>query len=198
MSEENQRRLSESTERITELLQLAADGVPGAREELYERIYGDLRGLAKMVIRGKPRGDLDTTDLIQEVVVRFEAGGAIAKYPNRRVLFSVAIRAMNQVLIDHYRRRKKLVDSPDRNGHDLDHVFDRLQEQVGYDFESLQHALKQLEATAPRQFSVLSFRIYGGFTVTEVAEMLEVSRQTVERDWKLARAKLFKFMTEHS
>lgn len=198
MSEESQQPLQESAGRITELLQLAATGVLEAKEELYEKIYDDLRRLAKMVIRGKPRGDLDTTDLIQEVVVRFETGGALAKYPNRRVLFAVAIRAMNQVLVDHYRRRKKLIDSPDRNAHDLDHVLNKLQEQVGYDFDSLQYGLKQLEATAPRQFSVLSHRIYGGLTISEVAEVLDVSRQTVERDWRLARAKLFKFMTEHS
>lgn len=193
MSEESRKPI-ESVERLTDLLQLAATEVPGAKDELYKRIYEDLRGFAKMIIRKKPRGDLDTTDLIQEAVVRFEAAGALAKYPNRRVLFSVAIRAMNQVLIDHYRRRKKLIDSPDRSRSTLDDLLEKLETQVGHDFESLQHGLEQLEAESPRQFGVLSHRIYGGFTIEEVAGIMEVSRQTVERDWRLARAKLFKYM----
>lgn len=194
MNEDTWQPPLESVERLTDLLQLAATEVPGAKDELYKRIYGNLRGFAKMVISRKPRGDLDTTDLIQEVIVRFEAAGALAKYPNRRVLFAVAIRAMNQVLVDHYRRRKKLIDSPDRIRSKLDDVVGKLETQMGHDFESLQHGLEQLEAESPRQFAVLSYRIYGGFTIAEVADLLEVSRQTVERDWRLARAKLFKVM----
>ena len=55
-------------------------------------------------------------------------------------------------------------------------------------------ALRQLEVESPRQYAVITHRFFGGLTITDTAELLGVSEPTVERDWKLARAKLFRLM----
>ena len=185
-------------EKLTDLIQQAANNAPDAKDKLYALIYDDLRVTARRVMRKQPQRDLHTTDLVNEVVLRFESKNAMARFANRRVLFSVAIRAMRQVLIDHYRRRTKLVDSPDRNAVPLDEVVLAIKQQIGYDVEQLDVAIASLEAEAPRQHAVLTYRVFGGLSIAETATLLEVSRQTVDRDWTLAKAKVFRFMKDES
>lgn len=183
---------------ITELLQRIAAGAAEAKQELYRHIYDDLRASAKRVMRQQPRNDFQTTDLVNEVILRFETKNTVAGFPNRRVLFSVAIRAMRQVLIDQYRRRKKLIDSPDRVAEPLDRVLLAIERKTGYDFELLQMALDSLETESPRLFAVINSRVFGGLSIAETAKLLDISRQTVDRDWKLAKAKVFRFMKDNS
>ena len=97
---------------------------------------------------------------------------------------------MNQILIDHYRRRKKLVDSPDRKANPMDAAVHWIEKQVNADFEDLQLALHSLADHSQRQHDVVMHRFFGGFTIKETAELLDISAQTVERDWRLARARL--------
>ena len=190
-------REGRSDERITDLMRLAGTGSTDAKQRLYARVYDDLRSAARRLVRRRTPQDLQTTEIVNEVVLRFEARGGIGDLRNRHVLFSVAIRAMRQVLVDQYRRRKKLVDSPDRKAVPLDDLVDTVEQQLGYDVERLESALAALEAESPRQYAVITHRFFGGMTISETARVLDVSQPTVERDWKLARAKLFRWMRNH-
>ena len=181
---------------LTDLLRLAAKKSPGAKDELYRRIYEDLLKCARKVLRQWPRSDMDAADLIHSVVLRFEHSGALARFPNRRVLFAVSMRAMNQIVVDHHRRRLKLIDSPERRRRTLVEMVQRIESHVGYDSEALQHGLEQLKRESPRQHDVLVYKVFGGYTIWKIANLLGVSRQTVDRDWKLAKAKLFRFMKD--
>ncbi len=180
--------------RLTDLIRLAAAGSFEAKEILYQHIYDDLRAAARRESRNDRVRDLQTTDLVNEVLLRFEHTGAMETFANRRVLFAVAIRAMRQILIDTYRKRRRMIDSPDRQPQPLPDLVDMVEKQLGYDVERLELALRQLETGAPRQYDVVTHRFFGGMTNGEVADLLGVSLQTVERDWKLARAKLFRWM----
>ena len=185
-------------ERLTDLLQLA-DESREAKERLYDCVYDDLRAAARKLVRRQSPQDLTTTELVHEVVQRFEGkNGVMRGFKNRRMFFAVAIRAMRQVLIDHYRRRKKLVDSPDRRAVPLEDLVASVERQIGYDVEQLELALAQLEADSPRQFAVVTHRFFCGLTIAQTAELLEVSCPTVERDWRLARAKLFRLMQRNT
>jgi len=176
---------------ITQLIQRSPNDSK-AKAELYEEVYGDLRQAAHRFMRKQRGGDFQTTALVNEVLLRFESGDALKNMANRRVFFSVAIRAMNQVLIDHYRRRKKLVDSPDRGVELLDQAVASIEDQFGFDFERLQLSLEKLSKESPRQHAVIMHRFFGGLSIKGTAELLEVSDGTIERDWRLARAKLFR------
>lgn len=176
---------------LTELIQESGESET-AKARLYEEVYDELRQAAQRFTRRQHPGDFQTTALVNEVLLRFETGDALRNMANRRVFFSIALRAMNQILIDHYRRRKKLVDSPNRRAEPLDHAVAVIEDQLGFDFEQLQSALEKLSNESPRQHQVILHRFFGGLSIKDTAELLDVSDGTVERDWRLARAKLFR------
>ena len=187
------------TTSLTNLMQLAVRDSPGAKDALYKRVYDDLRVVAHRLIRHHRGTELQTTALVNEVVLRFEKADSIRSMKNRRVFFSVATQAMNQVLIDHYRKRSKLVDSPDQTAHPLDIILDEIEEQLGAGFDLLELELQRLAIESRRQHAVVMHRFFGGLTIHETAELLGVSTPTVERDWRIARARLFERLSgDHS
>ena len=175
---------------ITLLLQKAAERDDSAKHKLYELVYDELRNAAGRLVRHERSADVQATALVHEVFLRFEKGNVFKNLKNRRVFFSVVMRAMKQVLIDQYRRRKKLVDSPDRKSHPLDEALQSIEQGSGFEFEALYEALEELEKNAPRQHAVIVHRFLGGLTIAQTAKLLEMSEGSVERDWRLARAKL--------
>lgn len=182
-------------EDFSSVLQLAAADDPVAKERFYQLIYDDLRDVARRVLsRERNKGEMQTTALVNEMVLRFEKGNALKGMANRRVFFATAIRAMNNILVDHYRRRKKLVDSPDRIASPLDAALAWFEHQVGHDFDQLQASLKSLAADSPRQHQVVMHRFFGGLSNQQTADLLGISLSSVERDWRLARAKLLSSM----
>jgi RNA polymerase sigma factor (TIGR02999 family) len=185
---------SKYTSDITGLLARAGAGDQLAKDRLYGAVYDELRRLAHTVMSSRHRGDLQSTALVNEVVLRFEKAQCLQSFANRRVFFSVAIRAMDQILINHYLLRKKEVDSSDRRREPLDAVVEAIEEQCGCDFEALHDALEKLEVDSSRQHAVIMHRFFGGLTIAQTATLLEVSEGTVERDWRLARAKLYRML----
>lgn len=182
---------------LTALIQSAANDDAGAKDELYCRVYDELRTAAQNLMRHeKKAGELQATAIVNEVVLRFERGDVLKSVTNRRVFFSVANVAMRQILIDHYRRRKKLVDSPDRLASPLDAAVQWIENQMNASFEDLQLALQVLAEHSQRQHDVVMHRFFGGFTIQETADLLSVSVQTVERDWRLARVRLLRELRE--
>jgi len=178
---------------LARLLRLAGEGGSDAREDFYRLIYDDLRESARRILRKHSRGEFQTTALVNESLMRFEKEGVLKKFSeNRRVFFSVANRAMQQVLIDHHRRRKLEKDRFDENSHPFDLSILSIQKQTGFDFEELSNALNELEYENPRQHAVITHRFFGGLTIEQTAQLLGVSEGTVERDWRLARAKLIR------
>jgi len=160
---------------LTQLLHRAAEGEVEAKENLYELIYDDLRDAARRVLRQNVRGDYQTTALVHESLMRFEKEGVLKKFSeNRKVFFAVAIQAMQQVLIDHYRRRKREQQEIDDKGNPFDQTISAIKTQTGFDFEDLATALNELEIENPRQHALIAHRFFGGLTVEQTAEVLEV------------------------
>ena len=176
---------------LTQLLALASADDPEAREKLYQVVYGQLKKIAHGLINHRNAGDLQTTALVHELFLKFERGQHCKSFVNRKVFFSVASRAMQQILIDHKRKRDQSLDGSHLQKHPLDAVIHSLEERSQTAIDSLTGALKQLEAVAPRQAAVVSYRFFVGLTIEQIAELLGVAAGTVERDWRLARAKLF-------
>jgi RNA polymerase sigma factor (TIGR02999 family) len=179
---------------ITQLLGRAAEDDAQAKEQLYRLVYDDLRQVAHRLIGSQAGRELQTTAVVNEVLLRFERARSLKSMANRRVFFSVAARAMNHVLLDHYRRRSKLVDGGQRMREPLDDLLGKIEEENGCDVESLDGALRELQRTSPRQHAVVMYRFYAGLTVPQIADLLQVSPKTVERDWRLARAKLYRIL----
>ena len=173
-------------ESVTGLLQAARDGDVEAFDELYSRVYEELRRLARMVRRGRANETLNTTALVNEAYLHLLPSADIS-WQDRTHFFRVAARAMRQVLVQTARRRMA-----QKRGGGADRVtFNEQLHGGSLDFEeilSLENALQKLEALDERQASVVECRYFAGLTIEETASTLGVGEATVKRDWRAARA----------
>jgi RNA polymerase sigma factor (TIGR02999 family) len=173
---------------LTAILSEIRAGRPDAQDRLIRAIYDELRRTAgRLMRRERPGHTLQPSALVHEALLRLRDGDALADIPNRRYLFAAAAQAMRQVLVDHARHRR----TRKRGGHrvrvPLDQVLASFEEQ-GLEVIDLHQALDRLAQAHPRQAQVVTLRFFGGLSVPEVAETLEVSDTTIESDWRFARA----------
>jgi RNA polymerase sigma factor (TIGR02999 family) len=173
---------------LTAILNEVRAGDPDARDRLVRAIYAELRRTAGALMRReRPDHTLQTTALVHEALVRLLDGDTLADVPNRRYLFAAAAQAMRQVLVDHARRRHARKREGNRARVPLDQVLAGFDEQ-GLDVIALHEALERLAQDHPRPAQVVTLRFFGGLSVPEVAETLEVSDTTIESEWRFARA----------
>ena len=158
-------------------------------EQMFVVVYNELRQLAARKLRGE-RDDhtLSTTALVHEAWLELNKLNRI-QWQNRGHFLAVAAQAMRRILIDYAvaRRRQKrgggqVVVSLD-DGDALAIAHDRADELV-----ELEEALERLQAINERQAKVVECRFYGGMSVEETADALNVSPATVKREWAIARA----------
>lgn len=184
--------MSQPETEVSMLLQQVKDGDEEAREKLFVTLQSELRDMAGALMRGeRPDHTLQATALVNEACVRLLDTEALKNVTDRRYMFGMANRAMRQILIDHARRRRTNKRGGDYQRASLDVVLDNFEANNRCQYEDLESALEGLEATSPRQREVVELRFFSGLTNEEVAKVLEISVATVERDWRLARAKLF-------
>jgi RNA polymerase sigma factor (TIGR02999 family) len=170
----------------TELIKEARIGGVTAQNRLFRAIYDDIHQIAVALMKNERNGHtLQPTELVNEAMIRLITSEVVEKAPNRRYLFGAATRAMRQVLVDHHRKRRPRHDSRIREP--LDEVMAYLEE-MNLDIEALNRALDRLAMIDERQGLVVALRFFAGLSVFEVADALEVSVGTVERDWRFARA----------
>ncbi len=176
---------------ITQLLELWRDGDEGAFDRLLPIVYEELHNVAGAYLR-RERVDitLQTTDLVHEAYLRLaEVKNLDTK--DRSHFFAVAARAMRRILVDHARsqQREKRVGAHRRlpleeailvPSNAPDHVI------------AVHEALEELGRSHPRHAKLVELRFFGGFSETEAAEILEVSRSTLNRDWRFARLWLYR------
>jgi RNA polymerase sigma factor (TIGR02999 family) len=175
-------------DQLTALLDAVRAGHEGATDRLVRAIYGELRRIARGLMRHeRPGHTLQPSALVHEALLRLLEGDVLVDLPNRRYLFTAATRAMRQVLVDHARRHGAAKRSPGRALLPLDEALASFEEQ-GLDVIAVHEALDHLARAHPRPAQVVDLRFFGGFTVPEIAEMLGVSETTVEGDWRFARA----------
>ena len=174
------------------LLQQVKDGDDSARDRLFNELQTELRGMASaMMRRERPDHTLQATALVNEACLRLLDSDAIQNASDRRYFFGMANRAMRQILVEHARKRNTTKRGGDYERGSLDIVLEQFESSNGCRFEDLESSLEALEKDSPRQREVVELRFFSGLSVPEVAEVLEISVGTVERDWRLARAKLY-------
>lgn len=175
---------------ITQLLQARASGDASAEGPLLELVYAELHQLAERQLHGERAGHtLTPTALIHEAWLRL-AAERVDVVEDRRSFYALAARRMRQVLVDHARRR-----NADKRGGGaalltLEAVDLAPAPAAGGEIDALalDQALAQLEAFDARKARVVELRYFAGLEMTEVAELLDISRATAQRDWEVARA----------
>ena len=180
---------------VTELLVAWSDGDKSAEKELFSLVYRELRRLAhRYMLRENPGNTLQTTALVNEAYVRL-IDTKRANWQNRAHFFGFSAQVMRHILVDlarskNFQKRggevrkialdEGLVMSPVKDGYMVD----------------LDDALKALAEVDARKSKVVELRFFGGMSVEETAEVLKVSQDTVMRDWRLAKAWLWRELSK--
>lgn len=196
MDEDEKGELEPSRSEVTEWLGRLGDGEQGALERLVPLLYGELRRIARENLRReRPGHTLQTTALVNEAYLRLLGGGPVSARDRGR-FFGAASRAMQRVLVDHARARRRKKRGSGEAAIPLHEVEAFLSEQQAEEVLALEDALGRLEALDSRAAQVVRLRFFAGLQVNEIAEALELSERTVRRDWISARAWLRKEVSQ--
>ncbi|HEX7718992.1 MAG TPA: ECF-type sigma factor [Woeseiaceae bacterium] len=186
-----------TSEPITLLLDAARRGDIKATDALFSAVYAELQKLARSH-RRRWRGNetMNTTALIHEVFLKL-SGQKPGDFANRTHFFATASKAMRQVLVNYAEQQ----GAEKRGGDALCITLDEasLASQVSADeLLDLNRTLTRLEADNARRCRIVECRVFGGMTVDEVAEALDISPATVKREWQVAIARLYQEMQNDS
>lgn len=184
-----------SVQDITRLLVAWGQGDQTALERLMPLVYDELRRLAKRHMNRQPPGHtLQTTALVNEAYLRLIDANQV-RWQNRAHFFAVSAQLMRRILVDFARSRKSLKRGAEARQVTLDDSLEVSPER-GADLVALDDALNTLAAMNPRQSQIVELRYFGGLSEEEIAEALKISTRTVRRDWSLARAWLYRELSQ--
>lgn len=184
----------DETHEITDLLQAWGQGDPHALSKLIPLVDNELRKLAQVkMAKERPDHILQTTALINEALMRLIAGKKI-EWQSRTQFYSLVAKRMRQVLIEYARR----VLAEKRGGRpehvDVNEAI-LLTPEKSEELLKLDELLTHLAKTDELKAQIIEHRFFGGFTIDEVAEILNTSPSTVQREWRFARSWLRREMT---
>ena len=186
-----------STHQITQLLFRWREGDQQALDDLLPLVYNELHRLAGYYMRGeRPSHTLQTSALVNEAYLRL-AGAEDIQWQNRAHFFAIAAQVMRRILVDHARRRDKQKRGGAVQKVELGEAM-LVSEQRAAEVVALDDALKSLAEIDPRKSQLVDLRFFGGMSIEETAEVLQVSPGTVMRDWTLAKAWLLREITGDS
>lgn len=179
--------IPENPGEVTGLLLSWGQGDEAALERLVPLVQQELHRIARRYMAGERAGHtLQATALVNEAYLRLVDTRDVA-WQDRAHFLAVAARVMRRILVDHARARV----SQKRGGDVARVTFDEalvVTSEPAQDFLALDEALDALAVFAERKSRVIELRFFGGLSVEETAAVLKVSRDTVMRDWRLAKA----------
>lgn len=180
-----------SANQVTELLLAWNRGDEGALERMMPLVYGELRRLAHHYMAGEKSGHLlQTTALVNEAYLRLIDSSRV-QWQNRAHFFAVSATLMRRILVDFARSQ----NYQKRGGNAIHVSLNELMPDTGgmnADLVALDDALVELAKTDERSSKVVELRFFGGLSVGETAEVLNISPETVKRDWNWAKAWLLR------
>jgi len=186
-SSEPPRNAEEAQARIAEILAELSQGDRRGADELLPLLYQEFREMASRLFRQERRDHtLQPTALVHEAYMKLVDQRRV-DWQGRTHFMAVGAQAMRRILIDHARGHKRLKRGGGRALVSLDEDLAPAASRP-VDAVDLADALQRLQILDPRQARIVELRFFGGLTVAEVAEVLGVSKRTVEGDWTMAKA----------
>jgi RNA polymerase sigma factor (TIGR02999 family) len=186
----SQDQVNGQTEQITERLIAWNSGDTGALDDVISAVYKELRRMADRYLRlERPDHTLQPTALVHEAYLRL-VDQTNVNWQNRAHFFGVAAQMMRRILVDHARTKQRDKRGGSAKKLSLDEVAN-LSKRRPIDLVALDEALEILSEIDPRKSRVVELRFFGGLSIEETGAVLNVSPQTVMRDWKLAKAWLY-------
>ena len=184
-----------SNHQVTQLLQRWGDGEQQAFDQLLPLVYGELRGLARRYLRRERHGHtLETSALVHEAYVRM-IGQQKVEWRNRAHFFAISAQMMRRILVDHARAHLYQKRGGGAQKVSLDEAL-HVGAEPSESLLAVDDALERLAEQDPEKARLVEMRFFGGLTHPEIAEVLDVSLSTVERQWRVARAWLYSALDE--
>jgi RNA polymerase sigma-70 factor, ECF subfamily len=181
---------------VTQLLDLARQGVPDAADKLARAVFDTLHRIAENALRREAEGHtLQPTELVDEAFMRL-VQQRDTTWQGRAHFYAAAATVTRRILVDHARRRARV-----KRDHGVQVTLDDAlsdERGVSLDLVALDSALQELETLAPRQGRVVEMRFFAGLDIDRTAEVLGISPATVKRDWTFARAFLLQALSTSS
>ena len=175
---------------VTRLLKEITDGDGKAPEELLPIVYDELKKLASSYMRNEREGHtLQTTALVHEAYIRLVDWKNVS-WQNRAHFFAVAAQLMRKILVDYARSHRA-----EKRGSGVQKIA--LDEAITFaaendlDLLALDEALSMLEKIDQRQSRIIEMRFFGGLTIEETAEVMDLSPATITNEWTMARTWLY-------
>ncbi|HVQ39219.1 MAG TPA: sigma-70 family RNA polymerase sigma factor [Pyrinomonadaceae bacterium] len=184
-----------SPQDVTQLLADWGRGDRSALDKLLPFVHAELRQIARRQMRQERAGHtLQATALVNEAYVKL-AGQQSFEWQDRAHFFAVCAQVMRHILIDHARAHAR-----DKRGGgaiqvSLSEVGMMAGEQAG-DFVALDEALRALETFDSQKGRIVELRYFGGLSIEETADVLKISPRTVRREWRRAKAWLYRMISE--
>ena len=176
-----------STSQATEILERVQSGELGAVDELMPVVYDEFRRLANRYLEREGKGHiLQPTALVNEVYLRLVKQDRV-QWQGRTHFFAVGAQAMRRVLVDYARARDRKKRGGGRHRITLNEDV-ALSPEREEDVLAIDEALVKLAGIDARQAQIVEKRFFGGLDVRQVAEVIGVSKRTVESDWTMAKA----------
>jgi len=171
---------------MTRLLKAWSGGDRQALDDLLPVVYSEVRKLARSYLRReRPDHTLQATALVNEAYIRLIDQRDV-KWQNRAHFFGIAAQIMRRILVDHARMQKAGKRGSGVNPVVLDEALEVASDQH-LDFVALDDALNALAELDPRQAKIVELRYFGGLSIEETAEVVQLSPATVKREWAGAR-----------
>jgi RNA polymerase sigma factor (TIGR02999 family) len=179
------------THEITELLRAWRQGDRGSYDQLIERVHKQLHQLAERQLSGQRDDLLRPTELVNMAYIKL-MGAAQVDWQDRCHFFKVAAKAMRWLVIDWARKYRGEVLSLDQLAADQLEKLMTSPPEILLAFDEALTSLEESGERNSRKVRLVELRCFGGFSVEEAADLLKVDRATAFRDWKFARAWIFR------
>lgn len=182
---------------VTRILSEIEQGDPKAAEQLLPLVYDQLRQLAAARLANeKPGHTLQPTALVHEAYLRMIGGVTPQGWNGRGHFFAAAAESMRRILVENARRKGRIKrgGGKRREFRDLDAIDENAHDD---DILSLHETLEKFAVQEPTKAKLVELRFFGGLTLEQAAECLNISLSTADRSWRYARAWLYANMADH-
>lgn len=179
--------MADAAAQLTQILSDLSAGDPSASDRLAAAVYDELHRLATAQLRRERRGHtLQPTAIVHEAFLRLLPEGS-AQYENRAHFFGAAAQAMRRILVEHARSRHAQKRGGDALRVPLEQL-DAADEEGALRVLAVDEALERLQALDDRKRQIIEMRFFAGMSVLEIAQALDITPRTIQREWNAAKA----------
>ncbi len=177
---------------VTQILNSICDGKRGANDLLLQAVFDELHKIARSrLFYESPRNTLQATELVNEAFIRLVSSTAQKNWDCRAHFFGAAAEAMRRILVAHARSKRSLKRGGQAKRVGSTDDIEPIASSINQELLDVHEGLERLEIEHPEKSQLVKLRYFGGMTIPQAAEVMNISTATANRHWAFARAWLY-------